>query len=230
MPIGKSVNTDIACVSPMMCARDEGTAIARGVEGGNFFGYSLAHYYVFGDHVPGRTNVWEEFQERRGERGYRPEAALAARQETLGAKAAAGDEKGLRGCVGTPDQLREYLRRFEEAGVDQMIFVLQAGKNRHEHIMESIELFGTEVLPEFAERDASIRAEKAERMAPLVEAAFERRTETPPPMPDDYVMRAIPKQMVENADNDQGREWMERLAERQATGERDETLERGILG
>ena len=57
---------------------------------------------------------------------------------------------GLRGAVGTPDQVREFLRRYEEAGVDQVIFVAQAGKNRHEHIMESLELFGREVLPEFA--------------------------------------------------------------------------------
>jgi hypothetical protein len=33
----------------------------------------------------------------------------------------------LRGAVGTPEQLREYLRRYEEAGVDQVIFVMQAG-------------------------------------------------------------------------------------------------------
>ncbi len=75
--------------------------------------------------------------------GYSPEAALAARHETLGAKAAAGDQTGLRGAIGTPDQLREFLRRYEEAGVDQLIFVMQAGHNRHEDIMESIELFGT---------------------------------------------------------------------------------------
>ena len=37
-----------------------------------------------------------------------------------------------------------------------MIFVLQAGRNRHEHICESLELFGAEVLPEFAaEADAA---------------------------------------------------------------------------
>jgi alkanesulfonate monooxygenase SsuD/methylene tetrahydromethanopterin reductase-like flavin-dependent oxidoreductase (luciferase family) len=230
VPIGQSVNTDIACVSPMMCARDEDEAIARGLEGGNFFGYSLAHFYVFGDHVPGRTDVWQEFQERRGKMGYSPEAAIAARQETLGAKAATGDETGLRGCVGTPDQLREYLRRFEAAGVDQLIFVLQAGKNRHEHIMESIELFGTEVMPEFKERDEAQRAAKAKLLEPIVEAALARKPAAPPPMPDDYVMRAIPKQMVEMAENDQGREWMERLADHQAAGERDDTFERGILG
>ena len=49
---------------------------------------------------------------------------------------------GLRGAVGTPDQIREYLERYEEAGVDQVIFCSQSGKNRHEHIMESLELFG----------------------------------------------------------------------------------------
>jgi hypothetical protein len=230
VPIGKAVNTDIACVSPMMCHRDEGEAIARGLEGGNFFGYSLAHFYVFGDHVPGRTDVWKEFQERRGKMGYSPEAALAARQETLGAKAASGDESGLRGCVGTPDQLREFLRRFEAAGVDQLIFVLQAGKNRHEHIMESLELFGTEVMPEFKERDEGQRAAKERELAPVVEAALARKGDEPPPMPDDYVMRAIPKQMVEMAENDAGRAWMEKLADSQATGDRDETFERGILG
>ena len=34
-------------------ARREEEALARGLEGANFFGYSLAHYYVFGDHVSG---------------------------------------------------------------------------------------------------------------------------------------------------------------------------------
>ena len=50
---------------------------------------------------------------------------------------------GLRGAIGTPDQIRDYLRRYEECGVDQVIFCSQAGKNRHEHIMESLELFGS---------------------------------------------------------------------------------------
>jgi len=112
-----------------MCARDEGDAIARGLEGANFFGYSLAHYYVFGDHVPAKTNVWAEFQQRRGKMGYSPEAGCRGPPGDPRAKAAAGDETGLRGAVGTPDQLREFLRRYEAAGVDQIIFVMQAGKN-----------------------------------------------------------------------------------------------------
>jgi len=42
----------------MMCHADEATAIERGIDGAHFFGYSLAHYYVFGDHRPGRTSIW----------------------------------------------------------------------------------------------------------------------------------------------------------------------------
>jgi hypothetical protein len=212
----------------MMCARTEEEATARGLEGANFFGYSLAHFYVFGDHVPGRTNVWEEFEERRGKMGYSPEAALAAKSETLGAKAAAGDQTGLRGAVGTPDQLREFLRRYEAAGVDQLIFVMQAGKNRHEHIMESIELFGTEVLPEFAERDQAQSAAKAEHWAPIVEEALARRPDSTVPMPKNYVMKALPKQMVD-ATRDQGaQQWLDDLADKQAAGTIDEEFQRLI--
>ena len=123
---------------------------------------------------PGPTDVWQEFLERRGTMGYSPEAALAARHETLGAKAAAGDHTGLRGAIGTPDQLRQFLRRYEAAGVDQLIFVMQAGHNRHEDIMESIELFGSEVLPEFVERDEAASRAKAARLEPVVEAALAR--------------------------------------------------------
>ena len=37
-----------------------------------------------------------------------------------------------------------------EAGLDQMIFVLQAGRNTHDQVMRSIELIGEKVIPRFA--------------------------------------------------------------------------------
>ena len=40
---------------------------------------------------------------------------------------------------------------------------------RHEATMESIELMGKEILPEFIERDESAVAEKANRLAPVIE-------------------------------------------------------------
>ena len=65
VPAGFSVNPNVAVVLPMMLHDDEETAIERGIDGAHFFGYSLAHYYGFARHEPGRTSVWDEFQERR---------------------------------------------------------------------------------------------------------------------------------------------------------------------
>jgi alkanesulfonate monooxygenase SsuD/methylene tetrahydromethanopterin reductase-like flavin-dependent oxidoreductase (luciferase family) len=229
VPVGKAVNPNVACVTPMMCAPTEEEAVARGVEGGNFFGYSLAHYYVFGEHQPGTTDVWAEYVERRDEKGFSPEAAAkAVEEERLGAKLASEDATGLRGAVGTPDQVRDYLRRYEEAGVDQLIFVMQAGKNRHEHICEALELFGREVLPEFKERDGAATAAKAERLAPVVEAALARRVEPEGLMPDDYCFPAIPRRMVDASGNAEAKQWLEQIAEDRALGKRDATL--GIAG
>jgi alkanesulfonate monooxygenase SsuD/methylene tetrahydromethanopterin reductase-like flavin-dependent oxidoreductase (luciferase family) len=222
VPVGKAINAQIACVTTMMVHEDEHEAIARGLEGANFFGYSLAHYYVFGSHRPARTDVWSEFQQQRADRGYDPEVAIAVSQETLGAKVAAGETEGLRGAVGTPHQVREFLRRYEESGVDQVIFVMQAGRNRHEHIMESLELFGREILPEFAERDPDLRAEKERRLAPAIEAAMARRKDTAPPLPDDYVMDALPKQLIRAVGGD---ELLQEIAAGSSVGDTSSRLD-----
>jgi alkanesulfonate monooxygenase SsuD/methylene tetrahydromethanopterin reductase-like flavin-dependent oxidoreductase (luciferase family) len=215
-PIGHRVNAQLACVTPMMTHRDEKEAVSRGLEGANFFGYSLAHFYVFGKHMPGTTDVWQEFQEKRAQMGYSPEVAQALREERLGAKVAAGGAQGLRGAVGTPAQLREYLLRYEEAGVDQIIFVMQAGRNKHEHIMESLELFGKEVLPEFKERDAAQVAKKQQRLAPAIEAAMKRKVHDAPKLPEGYEITPMLRQVAEQRPG--GKEMIERIQESQAAG------------
>ena len=174
VPAGFAVNPQVAVVTPFMCHEDEGTAIERGLDGGHFFGYSLGHYYVYGQHTPGRTNVWDEFEERRSLFGF--DRRIASREgEELAARVMEERMGALRGSIGTPDQIREFLRGYEEVGVDQVIFVSQAGKNRHEHICESLELFGREVLPEFKERHEARERAKMERLAPAIEAALARR-------------------------------------------------------
>jgi alkanesulfonate monooxygenase SsuD/methylene tetrahydromethanopterin reductase-like flavin-dependent oxidoreductase (luciferase family) len=222
MPIGRAINPQVACVTPMMTHHDEREAIARGLEGANFFGYSLAHFYVFGKHVPGQTDVWKEFQEKRAQMGYSPEVAQALQQERLGAKIAANGGEGLRGAVGTPKQLREYLKRYEDAGVDQIIFVLQAGRNRHEHIMESLELFAHEVMPEFKERDEKLVAAKQRRLAPVVDAALARRVDDAPPLPDGYTITPMFRKMIEKQ---VGTEAIERFQQAQATGTMSSVME-----
>jgi alkanesulfonate monooxygenase SsuD/methylene tetrahydromethanopterin reductase-like flavin-dependent oxidoreductase (luciferase family) len=191
VPAGFAVNPNVACVLPLMCHDDEETAIERGLDGGHFFGYSLAHYYVFGAHRPGRTNLWEDFEKNRSAYGF--DRAVASRTGgPLGAQLLeAGGLGALRGAVGTPAQIRDLVRRYAAAGVDQLIFVSQAGRNRHQDICESLELFGAEVLPEFAEGAEAVEAAKAARLADPVAAALARR---PPPVeaPGEFVVPSLP--------------------------------------
>jgi alkanesulfonate monooxygenase SsuD/methylene tetrahydromethanopterin reductase-like flavin-dependent oxidoreductase (luciferase family)/putative sterol carrier protein len=189
VPAGFEVNANLAVVLPMMCHEDEATAIERGIDGGHFFGYSLAHYYVFGEHRPAKTNIWEEFQEHRAERGFSREI-VNPDDAPLGVKLLAqGGIVSLRGAVGTPAQIRDLVERYERAGVDQVIFVSQAGKNRHEHICESLELFGREVLPRFAEHADRKDSERRERLAEAREKALLRRAPARR-LDGDYVIEA----------------------------------------
>jgi alkanesulfonate monooxygenase SsuD/methylene tetrahydromethanopterin reductase-like flavin-dependent oxidoreductase (luciferase family) len=229
-PIGHAVNPQVACVTPMMLHHDEAEAIRRGAEGANFFGYSLGHYYVFGTHRPGVTDVWKEYEQRRADQGYDPDAvARAIEEERLGAKVAAGDTTGLRGCTGTPEQARQFLRRYEEAGVDQVIFVLQAGRNRHEHIMESIEIFGREVLPEFVERDGAAVERKRGRLEPHLAAALARRhSSTGAGDIGEYTIEALPKQYAAATHDEALSGLLTKFADDRAAGRRDPSA--GILG
>jgi hypothetical protein len=60
-------------------------------------------------------------------------------------------------------------------GVDQVIFIQQAGRNRHEDICSSLELFAAEVLPEFADGEQERQQRKADELAPFIEAALARK-------------------------------------------------------
>jgi len=50
-----------------------------------------------------------------------------------------------------------------------MIFVMQAGANRHEHICASLELFARDVMPEFKEREPVAAKAKEQRLAATVD-------------------------------------------------------------
>ncbi len=156
VPVGHSVNPNIAMVSSFSCHPNEEEARRRGTDGFRFFQFALGHFYAFGKHKPGRTDVWERFASVRDEIGL----------EVLG--------EGT-GGIGTPRQLRDHLRTFADAGVDQSVFIQQGGNNLHENICEDLDLFAREVMPEFkAEEEARLRR-KDEELAPYIEAAMARK-------------------------------------------------------
>ena len=68
-----------------------------------------------------------------------------------------------------------HLKSFQDCGVDQVIMLQQAGKNSHNNICESLELFAETVMPEFAKDVEEREAVKAAELAPYIAAALERK-------------------------------------------------------
>lgn len=162
VPIGHRVNANIAMMTAFSLHDDEEEAVRRGQLNFEFFGYAMAKL-VREDTTPGRTNLWERFlDERRVERSHVAEGTLGATlQRTPG--------------IGTPAGFIEHVRSIEAGGVDQVIFLQQAGRMKHEHICHSLELFARDVLPDFASGRVAREAEKAAELAPYIEAAMKRK-------------------------------------------------------
>jgi hypothetical protein len=78
------------------------------------------------------------------------------------------------------------LTRYEKAGIDQVMFIQQSGGNRHEHICQSLEIFASQVMPEFKERDRVRQADKERELTPFVEAALARKPRMAP-VSDDQI-------------------------------------------
>ena len=135
------------------CHEDPAVARQRFKGGQDFFGFALAYYYGNGRHVPGLDDIWKKFIESgdEGDTGY-------------------GDATPF----SNPADLRERYKIYEDAGVDQVVLLPQAGRNRHEDICEALELFGTTILPEFIERDEEAEKRRSVRLAPAIEKARRR--------------------------------------------------------
>ena len=161
VPLGHTVNANLAMVSNFSVHPDRDEAIRRGQEGFEFFGYAV-NALVAHDVYPGRSQLFADFQ---ASRARSDEEIMAARR---------GAERNANG-IGTPDDIREHIRAFQAAGVDQVIFLQQAGRNKHEHICQALELFAAEVMPEFAAEAEAREAKKAAELAPYIEAALARK-------------------------------------------------------
>ncbi|MCY4128114.1 MAG: LLM class flavin-dependent oxidoreductase [Gammaproteobacteria bacterium] len=175
-PIGHAINPGLAVLTTFMMGQTDQEALERSANGPAFFSHSLGYYYnpiTGGKHQPGEKNIYDSFLESN------------KKQNTLSAKTGFVKEEDIRKdepeeevqralyraartgtAVGTVDRVREMLLTYEENNLDVMIFVAQCGDRKHEHIMESIELFGKEILPEFKERhETNHKAWREEQLA-----------------------------------------------------------------
>jgi len=138
----------MALVSFFMCAKTDEEARAR-ADGATFFQFALRYYGAQQSRqrpAPGTVNMWDEYNKWKRENPQAQEQALRG------------------GLIGSPETIRRKLKRFRTSHIDQVILLNQAGKNTHEHICESLELFSKEVMPEF-QHDPEHDAWKADVMS-----------------------------------------------------------------
>ena len=182
VPLGHSVNANVAIVSALSVHADRAEAIRRGYDGFHFFNYAL-NALVAKDTIPGRSTLWTDYEAVRGD-------SVEAHIEHA---AALGDEyvSGL----GTPADVRRTMRWIEESGVDQVVVMQQGGRNLHADICATLELFAAEVMPEFRARAVARDDAKAAELAPHIGAALARKKRMAPLRDDEIpVVRASVKQ------------------------------------
>ena len=156
-PVGGFINNQWANFTLAYCADNNGEARALGA-------HAIKEF--FGPDRPYSANRKEVFEQLLESWGGVPPEHLAATFQRLDSGsldlAGGGTPRHLLGnlppdllcergviVAGNPDSCIEAARRHEEAGCDQLLVVMQTDQIAHEKVMESIRLFGMEVLPAF---------------------------------------------------------------------------------
>ena len=135
-PEAYRVTNHFACTPAALCLPDDREACRAGMRGARFFAESLASYYFSGRRPTGRLRVSRE---------PFADADLQAAMAFRGA-----EDAPAMNVIGDPAHCRELVSRFEDAGVDELILVMQMGTVPHELVLRSIRTFGEQVIPHFA--------------------------------------------------------------------------------
>jgi alkanesulfonate monooxygenase SsuD/methylene tetrahydromethanopterin reductase-like flavin-dependent oxidoreductase (luciferase family) len=175
--VGYAANPSIALNIGMHAAPTRKQAVEQYQDGFDLFGSATVHYYRDGEHAPGVTSTAEIFQAQK--------AANGARTQTE------WDDKEPAG-IGTVNNIMALCEIYEQAGLDELLIMPQmASTVRHEDAMASLELIGTQVIPELHGRHEVTEPARRKRKAELAEKAVARRTEAPRKADPDYRVNPI---------------------------------------
>jgi len=130
-PVGDFVNDNIMVVTNMICMEDREQAFETAVSIGMNYYTSLQMHWL--DNIPKPPNfpVWPELI---------PEPSVEELKKAV--------EIGMV-VVGDPDDCANAIRKWEDIGADQLCFSPTTNNLSSEFVIESMELFGKEVLPQF---------------------------------------------------------------------------------
>ncbi|MGH7598129.1 MAG: LLM class flavin-dependent oxidoreductase [bacterium] len=134
-PTNYQINNHLACTPATLVLDDDLNACRYGLRGARFFLESLSRYYFSGARPVGKLSVPREF------------LSDDDLQQARAQRNAPGSEMAM--IIGDPACARESVQRFADAGVDELILVMQMGTVPHELIMESLRTFAEKVMPHY---------------------------------------------------------------------------------
>ncbi len=139
-PVGALVNNQFAGFTLMHCGRDDRDALEQGGAGAEWYVRATNMLYAIWAQSGAQSYRWygEQFAKGRGAEDV--DVAQMADDAIL--------------CIGGPQKCAQIARHYQAQGIDQLIFLVQAGGTPHEAIMDSLRRFGEKVIPQFKEAEA----------------------------------------------------------------------------
>jgi alkanesulfonate monooxygenase SsuD/methylene tetrahydromethanopterin reductase-like flavin-dependent oxidoreductase (luciferase family) len=140
-PVGAFANSQFAGFTIMHCGRDDRDALEIGGPGAAWYVHATNTLYALWAQSGSASYQWYAEQFNQGKIAGEVDVASMAGQAIL--------------CVGGPETCAQIVRHYQSQGLDQLIFIVQAGPTPHEAIMDSLRRFGEQVLPQFREAAAA---------------------------------------------------------------------------
>ncbi|HTC32796.1 MAG TPA: LLM class flavin-dependent oxidoreductase [Bryobacteraceae bacterium] len=130
-----NINNRFCCTPSALVLEDDRQACEYGFRGARFFQESLATYFFSRERVLGPLEVSRE--------------PLTSSQLAKAMKDRNGPGSSLSAVIGDPASAVETVARFQAAGVDELILVMQMATIPHELVMRSLRTFSEKVMPNF---------------------------------------------------------------------------------
>jgi alkanesulfonate monooxygenase SsuD/methylene tetrahydromethanopterin reductase-like flavin-dependent oxidoreductase (luciferase family) len=155
------VNPGVFTFAAGIVAPTDELAAQRAEEGLSIFGFGLSGAAMLSHSDPDAnlTDWYRQF--RAGGGDVREQLGFPPGMLAMGAAYA-----HLPGnLLNSPETTKIKLRQLEAVHTDGVLLNQQFGNTKHEHIMESLELFAKEVAPEFREREGLHQEWRAKKLA-----------------------------------------------------------------
>ena len=138
-PVGEFVNNQFAATTMALVAPTDEEAIEYGKPGADFFGESIATLFI----------PWGKKKD--APQSYQYYVGLAQMAEQRLQERPSFEEQFESGalCMGSVERCRRVVERYAATGVDQLIVMCQVARIPHEKVMQTIRLFGEEIIPAF---------------------------------------------------------------------------------